>query len=47
VGITGDFDGAADVWTLARGIEEGMAELVAAAAARRPVTPLPPRRRPH
>ena len=31
VGITGDHDGAADVWTLAHGIEDGMAELVAAA----------------
>ncbi|WP_211177204.1 WS/DGAT/MGAT family O-acyltransferase [Pseudonocardia acidicola] len=30
-GITGDYDTAADVWTLARGIETGMAELVAAA----------------
>lgn len=47
VGITGDFDGAADVWTLARGIEEGMAELVATAAARRPAPPRPSRRRPH
>ena len=36
VGITGDYDGAADVWTLAEGIEEGMAELVATAGARRP-----------
>ncbi|MGY1779925.1 WS/DGAT/MGAT family O-acyltransferase [Geodermatophilus sp. SYSU D01036] len=31
VGITGDYDSAADVWTLARGIESGLAELVAAA----------------
>jgi diacylglycerol O-acyltransferase len=30
-GVTGDYDGAADVWTLARGIEAGMAELVAVA----------------
>lgn len=31
VGITGDYDGAADVWTLAHGIEDGLAELLAAA----------------
>ena len=36
VGVTGDYDGAADVWTLAQGIEEGMAELVSTASARRP-----------
>jgi WS/DGAT/MGAT family acyltransferase len=36
VGITGDYDGAPDVWTLARGIEAGLAELVATAAARPP-----------
>jgi diacylglycerol O-acyltransferase len=34
VGVTGDFDGAADVWTLARGVEEGLAELVATAGSR-------------
>ena len=34
VGITGDYDGAADVWTLAEGMEQGMAELVATAEAR-------------
>lgn len=33
VGVTGDYDGAADVWTLAQGVEEGLAELVARAAA--------------
>jgi len=33
-GITGDYDTAPDVWTLAEGIETGMAELVAAAAER-------------
>jgi diacylglycerol O-acyltransferase len=32
-GITGDYDTAADVWTLAGGIEAGLAELVAAAGA--------------
>ena len=31
-GVTGDYDSAADVWTLAEGIERGMAELLAAAA---------------
>jgi WS/DGAT C-terminal domain len=30
-GVTGDVDGARDVWTLARGIEDGMAELLEAA----------------
>jgi|tagenome__1003787_1003787.scaffolds.fasta_scaffold20981959_3 WS/DGAT/MGAT family acyltransferase len=30
-GVTGDYDSAADVWTLAEGIQRGMAELVAAA----------------
>jgi diacylglycerol O-acyltransferase len=34
VGITGDYDGAADVEVLARGIENGMAELVTLARAR-------------
>jgi diacylglycerol O-acyltransferase len=34
VGVTGDFDGAADVWTLAEGIGEGLGELVAAAGKR-------------
>jgi diacylglycerol O-acyltransferase len=28
VGVTGDYDSAADVWSLARGIEAGLAELV-------------------
>ena len=46
VGITGDYDGAADVWTLAEGMEHGMAELVATAEARLHTTPRPPRRRP-
>ncbi|WP_199584399.1 wax ester/triacylglycerol synthase family O-acyltransferase [Blastococcus sp. TF02A-30] len=32
-GVTGDYDTAADVWTLADGIERGLAELVSAAAA--------------
>ena len=32
-GVTGDYDTAADVWTLAEGIEAGMAELVTAARA--------------
>ncbi|MGY1607780.1 WS/DGAT/MGAT family O-acyltransferase [Geodermatophilus sp. SYSU D00700] len=32
-GVTGDRESAADVWTLARGIETGLAELVAAAGA--------------
>ena len=49
VGVTGDFDGAADVWTLARGIEEGLAELVATAGSRsegpRDTAPRSPRRR--
>jgi diacylglycerol O-acyltransferase len=36
-GVTGDYDGATDVWTLARGIEEGMAELVAIARQSRSV----------
>ena len=30
-GVTGDYDNATDVWTLAEGIEAGMAELLAAA----------------
>ena len=47
VGITGDYDGAADVWTLAEGIEEGMADLVATAGARRPAARRPTGRRPH
>jgi len=47
VGITGDYDGAADVWTLAEGIEGGMAELVATAGARRPAARRSPGRRPH
>ena len=47
VGITGDYDGAADVWTLAAGIEEGLAELVTTAGARRHATPRRPRSRPH
>ncbi|WP_254790751.1 WS/DGAT/MGAT family O-acyltransferase [Blastococcus tunisiensis] len=34
VGITGDYDGAADVEVLAQGIEDGMAELVTLAGAR-------------
>ena len=42
VGITGDYDGAADVWTLAHGIEEGLAELVTTAGARRAATAPPP-----
>ena len=46
VGITGDYDGAADVWTLAEGMEEGMAELVATADARSSTPPRPPRRHP-
>jgi diacylglycerol O-acyltransferase len=33
VGITGDRDAGADIWTLARGFDEGMAELLAAASA--------------
>jgi diacylglycerol O-acyltransferase len=41
VGITGDYDGAADVWTLARGIEDGLTELVASARQREPRTPSP------
>ena len=32
-GVTGDYDSAGDVWILARGIEAGLAELVAAAGA--------------
>ena len=40
VGITGDYDGAADVWTLAEGMEHGMAELVATGEARVHTTPL-------
>jgi len=32
-GVTGDYDSAGDVWTLARGIEAGLTELVAAAGA--------------
>lgn len=32
-GVTGDYDTAADIWTLAEGIEIGMTELVAAATA--------------
>jgi diacylglycerol O-acyltransferase len=47
VGITGDFDGARDVWTLARGVEQGMSELVTVARAHRPVSPTSSRRRPH
>jgi diacylglycerol O-acyltransferase len=34
VGITGDFDGGSDVETLARGVEEGLTELVATAQSR-------------
>ncbi len=34
VGVTGDYDGATDVWALAHGVEEGLAELLAAAADR-------------
>jgi WS/DGAT/MGAT family acyltransferase len=41
VGITGDYDGAADVWTLARGVEAGLTELVASARQREPGTPSP------
>ena len=41
VGVTGDYDGAADVWTLARGIEDGLTELVASARQREPTTPSP------
>ena len=41
VGVTGDYDGAADVWTLARGIEDGMTELVASARQRELGTPSP------
>ena len=37
VGITGDYDGAPDVWALARGVEQGLGELVSAASGRRPV----------
>jgi len=47
VGITGDYDGAADVWTLARGVEDGMAELVAVARARRPAQAPTEKRRAH
>ena len=36
VGVTGDYDGAADVWTLASAIEDGMSELVAVAEVRAP-----------
>jgi D-serine deaminase-like pyridoxal phosphate-dependent protein len=47
-GVTGDFDGAADVWTLAQGIGEGLDELVAIAqpraAGRQDTTTRPPRR---
>jgi diacylglycerol O-acyltransferase len=46
VGITGDYDGAADVWTLAHGIEEGMSELVAVARERRPAEHTAPRQGP-
>ncbi|MET0764213.1 MAG: wax ester/triacylglycerol synthase family O-acyltransferase [Blastococcus sp.] len=35
-GVTGDYDSAADVWTLARGIETGMVELTEAARAAEP-----------
>lgn len=35
-GVTGDYDSAADIWTLAGGIERGMAELLAAASAASP-----------
>jgi diacylglycerol O-acyltransferase len=48
VGVTGDFAAAADVSTLAQGIDEGLAELVTVAQARsgaRRETPRPPRRR--
>lgn len=49
VGITGDYSGADDVWTLAQAIEQGMSELVAAARARPPAEhtapPQGPRRR--
>jgi len=45
-GITGDYDTATDVWTLAEGIETGMAELVAAAAAEGDGAPERPVRRP-
>jgi hypothetical protein len=41
VGITGDYDGAADVWTLARGVEAGLTELVASARQREQGTPSP------
>jgi diacylglycerol O-acyltransferase len=45
-GVTGDYDGATDVWTLARGIEEGMAELVGIARQSRSVAePVVARRR--
>lgn len=35
-GLTGDYDSAADIWTLADGIERGMAELLTAARAAHP-----------
>jgi diacylglycerol O-acyltransferase len=44
-GVTGDYDTAGDAWTLAEGIEAGLAELVAAARAHEPapVEPIRPR----
>lgn len=36
VGITGDYDGATDVWTFAQGVEEGLADLLAAAGSAAP-----------
>jgi diacylglycerol O-acyltransferase len=42
-GVTGDYDTAADIWTLAEGIERGMAELLAAATATHPVGGMPDR----
>jgi WS/DGAT/MGAT family acyltransferase len=42
-GVTGDYDTAADIWTLADGIGRGMAELVAAATAAHPAGVIPDR----
>jgi diacylglycerol O-acyltransferase len=46
VGVTGDYDGAADLWTLAEGIGAGLAELVSAARDHAaPAPPVPRQRR--